>query len=75
MEQYKFTYYDKVTIVEGGVDYVCYWCPDDGVYLKYRGVSDSKCPWCGTTHDPIQNIRELRKELKKELGHDKKSVD
>ena len=47
MEHYKFSEFDKLTIVEGGLDYKCHFCETDGVFLKYKNISDCKCPWCG----------------------------
>lgn len=68
MEHYKFSEFDKITIVEGGLDYKCHFCETDGVFLKYKNISDCKCPWCGKVCDPIENVRDLRKKFKKELG-------
>ena len=68
MSNIKFTEFDKLTIIEGGLDFTVFYCPDDGVYLKYKNIHDSKCPWCNKSNDPIENVRELRKKFKKELG-------
>lgn len=68
MEHYNFTELEKIMIAEDEGKYTLYKCPEHSIYMKYKGTSSSKCPFCDKSHDPIQGVRELRKKFRKELN-------
>jgi len=68
MEHYNFTELEKIMIAEDEGKYTLYKCHEHGIYMKYKGTSSSKCPFCDKSFDPIQGVRELRKKFKKELN-------
>jgi len=69
MKHYNFTEFDKIIIADmPSKDCTAHLCEEHGVYLKIEGISNFDCPWCGKSHDPIQDIREYRKKFKKEVA-------
>lgn len=68
MEQYNFNEFDKIIISETDNSCTAHYCNEHGVYLKLKGVSNYKCPWCGLNNPPINNLKELRIKYLKELA-------
>lgn len=68
MDHYNFTEADKLLIAEDDGKCTLFFCPDHHIYIKYKGINSTTCPWCNKSNDPIQNVRELKKKFKHELN-------
>ena len=64
----RFCKTEKFLIAMADDKYVTYRCDEDGVFQLRLDVNTGNCPRCKKHYEPLENIDELQKKYKMELG-------